>query len=74
MPSEWKRRSRHDLPRLAGHSYLVRMEAGIGIWMARDTSALETFKAARAIGTDMLPAAQQQGILERLEAALELWL
>lgn len=43
------------------------MEAGIGIWMTRDTSALETFKAARVIGTDMLPAAQQQGKLERLE-------
>lgn len=51
----------------AGRSCLVWTEVETGIWMARGTSALETFKAARVTGTDMLPAAQQQGMLEGLE-------
>lgn len=59
--------SRHVLPRLTSHNCLMRMEAGTEICMARGTAALETFKAARVTGTDILSAAQQQGILERLE-------
>lgn len=78
MLSEWKRRSRHDRPRLADHSCLVRMEAGIGIWMTRDTSALETFKAARVIGTDMFQLLNNRvnwkGWSKTREVTLELWL